>query len=77
MFHQLKVYPLSLVELKDFTKANSIGLYLQEYIKYGGFTSVVLTKDEQMKSDILKGIYNSIILKDVSIRGNITQIMCL
>lgn len=77
MFHQLKVYPLSLVELKDFTKANSIDLYLQEYIKYGGFTSVVLTKDEQMKSDILKGIYNSIILKDVSIRGNITQIMCL
>ena len=71
---EIKVYPLSLVELKDFTEADSIDQYLQDYIRYGGFPSVVLTKDEQMKSDILKGIYNSILLKDVSIRGNITQI---
>lgn len=71
---EIKVFPLSLLELKDFTEKDSIDLYLQEYIKYGGFPSVVLTKDDQMKSDILKGIYNSILLKDVSIRGNITQI---
>ncbi len=71
---EIKVYPLSLVELKDFTEADSIDQCLQEYIKYGGFPSVAFTKDEQMKSDILKGIYNSILLKDVSIRGNITQI---
>lgn len=71
---EIKVYPLSLEELKEFTEEDSIDQYLQEYIKYGGFPSVVLTKDEQMKSDILKGIYNSILLKDVSIRGNITQI---
>ena len=71
---EIKVYPLSLVELKDFTEEDSMDQYLQEYIKYGGFPSVVLTKDEQMKSDILKGIYNSILLKDVSVRGNITQI---
>ncbi len=71
---EIKVYPLSLLELKDFTKEDSMDLYLQEYIKFGGFPSVVLTKDEQMKSDILKGIYNSILLKDVSTRGNITQV---
>ncbi|NMV82465.1 MAG: ATP-binding protein [Erysipelotrichia bacterium] len=71
---EIKVYPLSLVELKEFTEEVSIDQYLQEYIKYGGFPSVVLTKDDQMKSDILKGIYSSILLKDVSIRGNITQI---
>jgi uncharacterized protein len=71
---EIKVYPLSLLELKDFVKEDSMDQYLQEYIKYGGFPSVVLTKDEQMKNDILKGIYNSILLKDVSIRGNITQI---
>jgi predicted AAA+ superfamily ATPase len=71
---EIKVYPLSLIELKDFTEGDSVDQYLQEYIKYGGFPSVVLINDEQMKSDILKGIYNSILLKDVSIRGNITQI---
>lgn len=71
---EIKVYPLSLNELKDFSKEDNIDKYLQKYIKYGGFPSVVLTEDEQMKSDILKGIYNSILLKDVSIRGNITQI---
>lgn len=71
---EIKVYPFSLVELKEFTEEDSMDQYLEEYIKYGGFPSVVLTKDEQMKSDILKGIYNSILLKDVSIRGNITQL---
>lgn len=71
---EIKVYPLSLLELKEFTEEESIDQYLQEYINYGGFPSVVLTEDEQMKRDILKGIYNSILLKDVSIRGNITQI---
>ena len=71
---EIKVYPLSLLELKDFTNEDSIDQYLQQYIKYGGFPSVVLAKDAQMKSDILKGIYNSILLKDVSIRGNINQI---
>ncbi|MDY0278733.1 MAG: AAA family ATPase, partial [Acholeplasma sp.] len=50
---EIKVFPLSLLELKDFTEKDSIDLYLQEYIKYGGFPSVVLTKDDQMKSDIL------------------------
>lgn len=71
---EIKVYPLSLEEIKKFTKEESTDQYVQEYIKYGGFPSVVLNKDEHMKSDILKGIYNSILLKDVSIRGNITQI---
>ena len=71
---EIKVYPLSFIELKNFAKSDSVDQYLSEYIKYGGFPSVVLTQDEQMKSDILKGIYNSILLKDVSIRGNITQI---
>jgi uncharacterized protein len=71
---EIKVYPLSLVERKAFTEEGSIDQSLQEYIKYGGFPSVVLAKDDQMKSDILKGIYHSILLKDVSIRGNITQV---
>ena len=71
---EIKVYPLSLSELNDFSYEENIDKYLQKYLKYGGFPSVVLTEDEQMKSDILKGIYNSILLKDVSNRGNITQI---
>jgi uncharacterized protein len=30
---EIKVYPLSLLELKDFTKEDSMDQYLQEYIK--------------------------------------------
>ncbi|MDD3382602.1 MAG: ATP-binding protein [Bacilli bacterium] len=71
---EIKIYPLSLMEIMNFSEEDSIDEYLQKYIKYGGFPSVVLTEDEQMKIDILKGIYNSILLKDVSLRGNITQI---
>ena len=71
---EIKVYPLSLDEFSNFSSEKSLDNYLEKYIKYGGFPSVVLAHDEQMKHDILKGIYNSIILKDVSVRGNISQI---
>jgi len=71
---EIKVYPLSLEELALFSNNNNYDLVLDQYIKYGGFPSVALVADQQMKTDVLKGIYNSIILKDVSLRGDIKQI---
>lgn len=71
---EVKVYPLSLDEFMKFSDEKNIDAYLEKYLRFGGFPSVALTRDEQMKIDILKGIYNSIILKDVSLRGNITQV---
>src|SRR5690554_846226 len=71
---EIKIYPLSFAEIRNFSSDTNKDVLLEEYIKYGGFPPVYLTKDEEIKVSVLKGIYNSIILKDVSLRGNITQV---
>ena len=71
---EIKIYPLSFAEIRNFSSDTNKDVLLEEYIKYGGFPSVYLTKDEEIKVNVLKEIYNSIILKDVSLRGNITQV---
>ncbi len=72
---EINVLPLSFVEYKTFRNDHNIqsdnDSLFQDYIKYGGFPSVALIENEALIMDILKGIYNSIILKDVSLRGNI------
>ncbi len=54
-----------------------IQLAFNEYLKFGGFPSVVNLQDESLKQDVLKGIYNSVILKDVSLRSKIDDVSML
>lgn len=71
---EIEVFPLSFKEYVEFQKEDRvIDVLLEEYIKFGGFPSVALISNEQIKRDIIKGIYNSVILKDVSLRGNISN----
>lgn len=71
---EINIYPLSLDEFPNFSQIDNKDLNLEQYIKYGGFPSVVLANDDEMKKDIIKGIYNSIVLNDVAARGNVIQI---
>lgn len=71
---EIKIHPLSLKEMQTFKGEENVDLLLEEYLQYGGFPSVVLTKDPTMKKEILSGIYDSIVLRDVALRGGITQI---
>ena len=71
---EIKIYPLSLDEISEFNGVDNNDINLEQYIKYGGFPSVVLVKDEQMKKDVLRGIYDSILLKDVATRGGVGQV---
>lgn len=71
---EINIYPLSLDEFPSFSQIDNKDLNLEQYIKYGGFPSVVLANDDEMKKDIIKGIYNSIVLNDVAARGNVIQI---
>lgn len=71
---EINIFPLSFIEISNFSKDRNKDVLLEEFIKFGGFPSVYLTEDEEIKASVLKGIYNSIILKDVSLRGNITQV---
>jgi predicted AAA+ superfamily ATPase len=77
---EIKVYPFSFSEIVEFKKIESdkdIQLAFNEYLKFGGFPSVVNLTDESLKQEVLKGIYNSVILKDVSLRSKIDDVNML
>ncbi len=79
------VFPLSFVEFLQFknfqikdkldalVKENDIKAFLREYIRFGGFPEVVLTKDEETKKAILLTYFDDIIEKDVVERYKIRK----
>lgn len=64
---EIRIYPLSFLEFLDFKSYNreKIDLKWREYFEYGGFPSVVLS-NEELKLDVLSGIYSSIVLRDIA-----------
>lgn len=71
---EINVFPLSFAEFlsfKSYTDETKMQIYFNEYLKFGGFPSIALLNNEYIVNDVLKGTYDSIILKDVSLRGNI------
>ena len=71
---EIKVMPLSFVEFCDFKSYHNESMmqrYYQEYIEIGSFPSVALLRNESLVESVLNGIFDSIILKDVSLRGEI------
>ncbi|MDR0691090.1 MAG: ATP-binding protein, partial [Streptococcaceae bacterium] len=68
---EIKVYPLSFQEFLDFkgdATFKNVQTYYHEYRKFGSFPSVVLQSDEKIKVDVLSGILDSILIRDVSLR---------
>lgn len=77
---ELIVYPFS---FKEFLEAKNIDaqsrevdIAYKEYERFGGFPGVLLS-DEPLKSTILSGIYDSIVLNDIAARGLIKDTMIL
>lgn len=69
---EIKMMPLSFDEYLEFKDVDNINDdSFSDYLKYGGFPSVVLQDNNQLKSDVLAGIYDSILLRDVDQRSNI------
>lgn len=77
---EIPIYPFSFKEflqVKNIDKnSRQVDIIYREYEKYGGFPGVVLS-DETLKSTILSGIYDSIILNDIAIRGSIKETFSL
>jgi predicted AAA+ superfamily ATPase len=79
------VFPLSFneflqfknIQIKDkleaLAKESEIKALLREYIRFGGFPEVVLTKDEEVKRTILLTYFDDIIEKDVVERYKIRK----
>ncbi len=71
---EIKIMPLSFVEFCDFRNYHDDLQYMryyQEYLEIGAFPSVALLQNESLIENVLEGIFDSIILKDVSLRGGI------
>jgi len=72
---EIKVLPLSFEEyliFKSYDKHQS-ERYFRDYLEHGGFPSVVLQSDVQLKKDVLSGIYNSILFRDVAGRATVKE----
>lgn len=79
---RLEMTPLSYTEYLDFkgvTKQDTMYLstHFDQYMKYGGFPLVALQNNEDVKKSILSGIYGDIVLRDIAVRGEITDVNML
>ena len=72
---EIKMHPLSFREFLEFkgVDASSGPRLVKEYLEFGGFPSVVPQSDDTLKADVLSGIYNSILLKDVTQRALVRE----
>lgn len=77
---EIKIMPLSFVEFCDFKSyhdGNKLMQYYQKYMEIGSLPPIVLLTNENLIDDVASSIFDSIILKDVSIRGDIKDIALL
>jgi len=69
---EVDVYPLSYREYLDFYDAQNSDSTFQDYLKFGGFPSIVeLERNQDRVNDVLDGIYNTVIIKDVIAKNKI------
>jgi len=69
---EIEMYPLSYAEFLEFHEAENDDKAFQSYLKFGGFPSIVeLGENVDRVNDILDGIYNTVIVKDVLSRNSI------
>ncbi len=71
---EFSLYPLSFKEYIEFysIKKDDIEAAFFEYLKYGGFPGLCeLPNIDKIKTEYIRGIYNSVVIKDVVKRYNI------
>lgn len=69
---EIKMLPLSYKEFLQFHNIEKGDESFQQYLKYGGFPSITeLGFNQDRINDVLEGIYNTVILKDVIARNDI------
>jgi len=71
---EIKVMPLSLIEyleFKNYRNEMRYPTYFNEFMENGGFPGVSLLNDPSMVESVLQSLFDSILLKDVCLRGAI------
>lgn len=74
---EIKVLPLSFKEYLDFTvleQGKTLEDKFIEYIKFGGMPGIVTIKNEEnLYENVIKGIYNTVFMKDVIERNKLVD----
>ncbi|KRK14183.1 MAG: ATP-binding protein [Lactobacillus sp.] len=74
---EIPIYPFSfrefLVAKNIDPESRTVDRAFKEYAQFGGFPAVTLA-NEAVKDQILKGIYDTVLLNDVSLRGSVRDI---
>lgn len=68
MKNEIDLYPKTIIDFKKYEQD------YEEYIRFGGFPEVILTKDENLKIRVLKNIFASFFEKDLKILSHYTDI---
>ncbi len=71
---EIPVLPLSFkefIKFKQTGQSDNIEELFSEYCQNGSFPSIALLLNNELTDTVLQGIFDSILLKDVSLRGNI------
>jgi predicted AAA+ superfamily ATPase len=70
---EIKIYPLSFVEYLQFTEQADRGdeTTLNDYLRWGSFPAMALTDNNELREAILAGLLDSIVRRDIVLRGSI------
>lgn len=71
---EIKMYPLSFKEFllfKGYNEHTNLESHFQEYLDIGSFPAVSLVQDENLIDTITSGLFDSIFIRDVLLRGKI------
>lgn len=76
-YKSFKVFPFSFKELVEFHGNKNKKELFNEYIKYGGFPIIQNFAIEDQKVSILRDLYDSIVIKDIIQRHNVSNVDAL
>ena len=65
---------LDMKDLDIIKDRNTLRRSFHEFCRWGGFPEVVLSSNEDMKKELLNSYFNDILVKDVVMRFNVTEI---
>lgn len=73
---KMPVYPLSLAEYCQFcdvdvTDSTAVQAAYDDYVREGGFPAITLASSNALKEAMMDGIYDSVLTRDVILRGKI------
>lgn len=73
-----QIFPFSFKEFVEYkSEVNDLDKTFLEYVKFGGFPQVMLFDEEQSKKVLLRDLFDSIVIKDITERYSVRDVSLL